>query len=114
MQKNPSPYVHHIIDAAMQIREYIEALTEAEFRENQMVQDAVIRKLEVIGVACSKLEENFRSDRPNIPWQEIISMRNKLAHEYWDIDLEIVWQTVISEVPKLKLKLLDLITEIGK
>ncbi|PIZ47825.1 hypothetical protein CO180_03155 [candidate division WWE3 bacterium CG_4_9_14_3_um_filter_41_6] len=114
MQKSPSPYIHHIIDSTTQISEYLEGLNEAEFRQNRLVQDAVVRQLELIGEACSNLEENFRNSHPNIPWMQIIGMRNKLAHEYWDIDLGLIWQTAVSDAPQLKRQLLELTSQVGK
>jgi uncharacterized protein with HEPN domain len=114
MQKNPSPYIHHIIDASAQITEYLDSVKEGEFKNNEMLQDAVIRNLEIIGEACSKLEDTFKKDRPNIPWKEIVGMRNRLAHEYWDIDLEVIWQTVTKDVPRLQKQLLELEASIGK
>lgn len=114
MQKSPNPYVQHIIDAAVQITEYVSNLGEQEFRQNRLVQDAVIRQLEVIGEACSKLEKNFRETHPKIPWTQIMGMRNKLAHEYWDVDLSIVWQAATQESQTLKKQLLELLNQLGK
>ncbi len=114
MKKSPNPYLHHIIDAITQINEYLLNIDEAKFRQNQMVQDATVRQLEIVGEACSKLEENFKNSHPNIPWQQIISTRNKLAHEYWDINLDIIWQTATKEAPQLKKQLLKLLNQVGK
>ena len=114
MQKSPNPYILHIIDAASQIAEYLEGFDEKAFQENQLVQDGVVRQLEVIGEACSKLEARFRESYLNIPWVQIVGMRNKLVHEYWDIDLSIVWQAATQEVPSLKKQLLNLIDQVGK
>ena len=70
--------------------------------------------LEVIGEACTNLEDNFKQSHPNIPWKQIVAMRNKLTHQYWDIDLDIVWYAVTHEVPELKKQLLDLLIRIGE
>ncbi len=79
-----------------------------------MVYDAVVRNLEIIGEACSHLEEEFKDTHPNIPWAQIIGMRNKLAHEYWDIDIDIVWQAATIEAPQLQKQLLDLLGTVGQ
>lgn len=114
MQKSPNPYIQHVVDAATQIADYINGLEEQDFRQNRLVQDAVIRQLEVIGEACSNLETHFRETHPKIPWTQIMGMRNKLAHEYWDVDLSIVWQAATQESQILKKQLLELLNQLGK
>ncbi len=114
MQKSPSPYIQHIIGAVTKIHEYLENTDQAKFSKNEMMYDAVVRNLEIVGEACSHLEEEFRSSNPNIPWNQIIGMRNKLAHEYWDIDAEIVWQAATIEAPQLKKQLLELLSKVGQ
>lgn len=114
MQKSPSPYIHHIINAVALIRDFLEDIDKSEFKKNNLVQAATIRQLEIIGEACNNLEEKFKQSRPNIPWQLIIGMRNKLAHDYWDIDIDLVWKTAKKDAPVLQKQLLDLLSEIGK
>lgn len=114
MQKSPSPYIQHIVDAVTKIDEYLVRIDRIDFSNESMAYDAVIRNLEIIGEACSHLEEEFRDSHPHIPWTQIIGMRNKLAHEYWDIDPEIVWQAATVEAPELKKQLLELLSKVGQ
>ncbi len=114
MQKSPSPYIQHIVDAVTKIGEYLEETDKVGFSIKSMTYDAVVRNLEIIGEACSHLEEEFRGSHPHIPWTQIIGMRNKLAHEYWDIDPDIVWQAATVEAPELKKQLLELLSKIGQ
>lgn len=114
MTKSPNPYIQHIIDSASQIDEYLQGVDNLEFSKNRLIQDAVVREIEIIGEACSKLEDNFKLSHPNVPWTQITAMRNKLTHEYWDIDLRLVWHTATVETPDLKKKLLDLLAQLGK
>jgi len=114
MQKSPSPYIQHIIAAVTKIGEYLGETNRVDFSIESMTYDAVIRNLEIIGEACSHLEEKFRDSHPHIPWTQIIGMRNKLAHEYWDIDPDIVWQAATVEAPELKKQLLELLSKIGQ
>lgn len=114
MQKNPSPLIQHIIEATEKIFEYTEGVSKVEFRKNTLIQDAVIRQLEIIGEASNKLEVGFKSSHPKIPWKEIVGMRNKLAHEYWDVDIELLWHASQVEVPELKSALLTLFSQLGK
>ncbi len=117
MQKNPNLFIQHIIDSTTRIQEYLkeQRITAIEeFNNNELVQDAIIRKLEVIGEACTKLETDFKKSHSKIPWQKITAMRNKLAHEYWDIDLEIVYKAATTEAPELKKSLIELLNNLGK
>ena len=77
-------------------------MTFDQFQTDHKTQDAVIRQLEIMGEAASKLENSTKIDYPEIPWKEITSFRNVLAHEYWDIDLEIVWKAATMETAELK------------
>jgi len=117
MQKNPNLFIQHIIDAVTRIQEYLKEQNisnQEGLENNEMVQDAIIRKLEVIGEACTKLETDFKKSHQKIPWQKITAMRNKLAHEYWDIDLEIVYTAATKEAPELKKYLIELVSKLGK
>lgn len=98
-------YIQHIIGAIERIKNYIVGLDFPTFDRNTMAHTAVIRELEVIGEASKNLSDEFKNSHPNIKWPEIIGMRNKLIHEYFDIDTELVWQTIIKDLPELKEKL---------
>lgn len=99
--KNQSVYLKHIRDAIERIETYT-AADRAEFFENRMVQDAVIRNLEVIGEAVRNISPEFRKRHPQIPWRGITGLRNVLIHEYFGVDLEIVWSVVRRRLPALK------------
>lgn len=114
MKKSPNPYFNHIIDAAAQINEYAENLDKVELKHHRMAYDAIVRQLEIIWEACSRLEGSFKQSHPKIPWKQIIGMRNKLAYEYWDVDVDIVWQAATVETPQLKKQLLDLLNTVGQ
>ena len=92
MAKSPIPFLLHIRDAIDTINKYIGSYSFDEFKTDQKTQDAVIRQLEIIGEATSKLESEMKNEHPEIPWRDISDFRNILAHEYWDIDIEIVWK----------------------
>src|SRR5471030_3027135 len=109
MVKSPIPFLLHIKDAINLITTYIGEMTLDQFKEDHKTQDAVIRQLEIIGEAASKLEINTKTDYPEIPWREITDFRNVLAHEYWDIDLEIVWKAATLEIKELKQALIPII-----
>lgn len=85
------------------------------FREAAVVQDAVIRNLEILGEAANRVrraDPDFESRHPQIPWAAVAGMRNRLIHEYFEVDLEVVWQTVRHELPTLSTVLADLVDEL--
>jgi uncharacterized protein with HEPN domain len=102
MDKKPTIFLLHIADAIKHIEEYIDNYSYQQFCDDRKTQDAVIRKLEIIGEATTNLEDKFKKQNPDIPWREISDFRNVLAHEYWDIDLEIVWRTAKEDLVALK------------
>ena len=104
--KQPKPYLSHIIQAIDTIQQHIGKMPYSSFKKDQKTQDAVIRQLEIIGEASSKLEENFTKSHPDIPWRDIKDFRNKLIHDYWDLDLELIWNVATKEVLELRKQLL--------
>jgi uncharacterized protein with HEPN domain len=93
-------YLGHIREAIADIRSYA-AVGEREFLEDRMRQDAVIRKLEVIGEAVKQLSEPTRRRRPDIPWRQIAGMRDHLTHAYFGVDLGLVWRVVERDLQAL-------------
>ena len=105
-QEKDQLYILHIIEAIERIESYVVGLDFSSFDRNTMAHTAVIRELEVIGEATKNLSEEFKNSHANIKWPEIIGMRNKLIHEYFDIDTELVWQTIVKDLPELKKELI--------
>ncbi len=99
--KDASVYLKHIQDAIARIESYTAQGRKA-FFDNTMVQDAVIRNLEVIGEAVKQLPADLRQRHPRIPWRSITALRNVLIHEYFGVDLEIVWRVVQKRLPTLR------------
>jgi len=103
-------YLHHIIDAVSSIEEYTANGREA-FMASKMIQDAVIRNLEVIGEAVKNISPSFRNEHSGIPWKQIAGLRDILIHQYFGVDLNIVWLVVENRLPGLMLSLEDLLGE---
>ena len=110
MNRDEGVYLHHILDAIAQVEEYVQDVDEASFPKNRMVQDAVIRQLEIIGEAARHLPQDFRKAHPVVPWGDIAGMRDKLIHDYFGVDLDKVWVTVEDDLPPLR----DAVQEIVK
>ena len=83
------------------VAEFTDAGREA-FMKSRMMQEAVIRGLEIIGEASRNVSESLRAAHPEIPWRQIAAFRNFIIHVYWNIKLERVWQIVETDLPKLK------------
>lgn len=98
-------YLLHILEAVQRIEHYTAALDQAGFRQSTLVQDAVIRNIEIVGEACNnirKREPAFAQQHAEVPWTFAIGMRNVLSHGYFRVDLEAVWQTLRHDLPQLK------------
>ena len=98
-------YLDHILDAIDRIERYTAGMTVETFMQNQLVQDAVIRNFEIIGEASRNLRQNypeFCESYPNLPLESAYGMRNALAHGYFAVDLELVWNTVRNSLPELQ------------
>ena len=101
MQSKDRIRIQHILDEAGEACKYMEGFSFNEFVEDGKTVRAVIRSIEVIGEATSKISIEFRQEHLDIPWQKIIGMRNRLIHVYFDIDYNIIWQTVKKNLPPL-------------
>jgi len=97
-------YLLDILEAARLAISYIANKTEHEFYADIQCQDSVIRRLEIIGEAARRVSEETRTAHPDVPWNDMIGMRNFLIHEYDDVDLYVVWRTVVVELPDVMAK----------
>jgi uncharacterized protein with HEPN domain len=98
--KSDLPYLGHIAESINAIESYV-ADGRDRFLAEKLIQDAVIRNFEIIGEASSRLSRSLR-DRPGVPWHRVIAFRHRLIHGYWSVDLLLVWDVVIHDLPPLK------------
>ncbi len=106
--KDDGVYLRHIEDAISSIQEYVAGGKEA-FLANKMIQDAVIRNLELIGEAVKKISPDTRARAPKIPWKQIFGLRDVLIHDYFGVDLDTVWLVVENRLPVLKRQIRNLL-----
>jgi uncharacterized protein with HEPN domain len=100
--KDDGVYLDHIIAAIAKIESFTKGISQKDFSQSVLIQDAVIRNFEIIGEATKQLSVEFTQNHPKIPWQNMAGMRDKLIHDYIDVDLDVVWETIISDLPFLK------------
>lgn len=96
--KSDVVYLQHMLEASARIATYIGDTGRTEFDADQMLQDAIIRQLQVIGEATRSLSPDLKQNHPELPWSHIIGMRNRIIHEYFRVDLEIVWEVVQNDL----------------
>jgi uncharacterized protein with HEPN domain len=104
-------YIDHMLNAIDRIRRYTQGMSDSAFLADDLVQDAVIRNLEIVGEAARNIERDhaaFAAAHPAVPWEEMYLMRNRVAHGYFSVDLGIVWQTLQRDLPDLQQLLLGL------
>lgn len=106
---DPIPHLEDILNSISWIENYSSGLNLEEIMENQMVQDAIVRRIEIIGEAVGRLPDNIKKENRTVPWQDIKDMRNKLIHDYGHVDVELVWAVVERELPKLKTSVRDIL-----
>ena len=100
--KRNKVYLQHILDSTAAIDSFVAAIKPEEFLEERLLQDGVIRELEIIGEAAKNLSEDFRNSNNHIPWKDIMGTRDRLIHEYFGVDLDTVWKTAKQDLPRLK------------
>jgi len=106
--RNDALYISDILESIDAIEKYIAPYDYDTFIENRMVYAATIRELEIIGEATSKISEVLKNKYPNIDYRTIKDFRNVLAHEYFGVDMEIVWLVASEKIPQLKTEILKI------
>ena len=106
MSPSSSDYLRHILDETNYLITTSQGLNKKDFINDQTLKRAWVRSLEIIGEAVKQLPPNFRTDYPEIEWRKIAGMRDKLIHNYFGVDYDIVWDAVINEIPHLEQKIM--------
>ena len=102
MEKDPVVYLNDIIFSINLIEQYLTGVSLSKFNDSYDVQDAVLRRLEIIAEATKKLPEDLRNMHPAVSWKSIIGLRNIIAHAYNEVNLEEIWEIVTQHLPETK------------
>ena len=112
MSKRPIDLLLNDIRQAIdRIEQYIKNLSFDAFSDDQKSVDAVVRNLEIIGEAANRLPDEFKEKYSEIKWHKVVGLRHRIVHEYFGIDLEIIWQILHKDLPELKQKILEILSE---
>lgn len=102
MKRDIGLYLDDILESIEKIEKYTQDLTEEQFSRNIQTQDAVLRRLVIIGEAVKHLPENLKEKHQLIPWKQIAGARDIFVHEYFGIKMERIWKTIKEDLPELK------------
>lgn len=109
MPRDDAAYLLDMLVAARDAVDFAEGVSYAEFERDRQTQLSILKALEIVGEAAAHISEDTRKAYPAIPWTEIVGMRNRLVHVYFDIDLPLVWDTVRHDLPVLIARLEPLV-----
>jgi len=113
-KRSPRMFIEDILEAMDRIERYIRGLTHETFVRNEMVVDAVIRNLEIIGEASRNIPKDVREAYAEIPWKRMIGLRNIAIHEYFGIDLDIIWEIITRNLPETKPMIVEMLEGFGE
>jgi len=105
MRKDPKIFIKHILESIKYIEEYTEGISKDDFLRSTKIQDAVIRRLEIIGEATKNIPPEWKETHSEVPWRRIAGIRDILIHEYFGIDFDLLWNVVKKDLPDLKRKI---------
>ncbi|MBU2637602.1 MAG: DUF86 domain-containing protein [Nanoarchaeota archaeon] len=105
MKKDIAVFLSHILESIEKVREFTHNVSKDKFKKDVKLQDAVIRRIEIIGEAAKNIPSDFREKHPAIPWAEMARTRDKLIHGYFGVDLDLTWNIIKLDLPSLKEKI---------
>ncbi len=101
MKKTDIDRLRHMLEAATEIILFVRGKTRDDLGRNRILTLALVKEIEIIGEAASKVSQEVREQMPGIEWQDVIGMRNRLVHVYFEIDEDILWETIVFDIPRL-------------
>ena len=114
MKRNIKVYIQDIVESIAKIEEYTGGIAEKDFYEKTQIQDAVIRRLEIMGEAVKNIPEEIRNKYSDKPWKQIAGMRDVLIHEYFGVNAKMTWKVAREDIFELKKKILKVKEDLEK
>ncbi len=108
MKKDPLVFIEHILESIDSIKEYVHGVSKADFLSSKEKQDAVLRRIEIIGEAVKNIPEDVKDKHPEIPWKTIAGMRDIVVHNYFGVDLDLTWKIATTEIEELRNSIIKL------
>jgi len=108
MKKNSKIFLTHILNSINLVEEYLKGKSKLDFLNSIQLQDSVIRRIEIIGEAIKNIPNDIKKNYNQIPWKEITGMRDILIHQYFGVDLDLTWQVIDKDLPRLKRQISDI------
>ena len=99
MDRSDEVRLLHMLDAAREALSFIDGKARHDLDESRMLVLSLVKEVEIIGEAAYRVSEPSRNELPDIPWANVIGMRNRLVHAYFDINLDVLWQTLVGDLP---------------
>lgn len=103
----------HVLEAITEIESYLDAIDQNTFSNSSLIRNATLMQIQVIGEAVAHISDSLKAEYPNIEWKQIKSTRNIIAHEYFGIDFDIVWEIATHKLPLFKMQVEDILSKMS-
>ncbi|MBI5031970.1 MAG: DUF86 domain-containing protein [Chloroflexi bacterium] len=107
-------YLQDIVDYAEKAMRFVQGVSYDDFADNEEKVFAVVKAIEIVGEAARNIPKSLRAKYPAVPWVQVTGMRNKVTHEYFSVDLEVVWKTVKEDLPALRKTVRQMLDDISR
>ena len=102
IERDETVYLRHMLDAIDRIAQYVGGNDKAEFWASELLQDGIIRQLEILGEAAGRVSRETCAAHPDVPWPKITGLRHRLIHDYFEVDRNMVWRVATVDVPEVR------------